>query len=93
MMRVLPPSKGDRPTITVFDRVYTCPLGSYLDVPTDDGQRMTANKWTKAADGVGATAQRPVTPWKGMTYMDTTLGFLVVFDELVWRNPATGVQV
>ena len=52
----------------------------------------------------GTTAQRPVLGVDndvmaapqlpaGFHYLDTTLGYLVVWDGASWRNPATGAAV
>lgn len=92
--RVIPPADGLHPAISVNSRSYTCAQGSYLDVPDQDAQRMAANGWTiVAAGGVGATAARPASPTKGQQFHDTTLGYTIVWDGKVWRNPATGAAV
>lgn len=52
---------------------------------------MRANGWvTAATGGVGATAARPATPAKNQQFHDTTLGYNIVFDGKVWRNPTSG---
>lgn len=92
-MRVMPPADGLHPSITVNGRSYTCALGATIDVPDQDGSVMTHNGWIAAAPGAAATTARPSAPLKGATFHDTTLGFNIVFDGKVWRNPTSGAQV
>jgi hypothetical protein len=92
--RVMPPGDGLHPSITVHTRSYTCALGATIDVPDSDAQVMAANGWTIVAGaGVGATTTRPANPTKGQQFHDTTLGYTIVWDGKVWRNPATGAAV
>lgn len=91
-MRMLPPSTGMRPTISPYGRTYTCALGSYIDVPDADGVVMHSNGWTMVGF-VGSTTARPATPAKGDTFVDATLGYIIIFDRLTWRNPSTGAAV
>jgi hypothetical protein len=92
-IRVMPPADGLHPSITVFGRAYTCALGSTLDVPPGDAQVMTANGWTSSSDAVGATAARPANPALRQRFHDTTLGYDIIFDGKVWRNPTSGAAV
>lgn len=93
-LRLMPPEDGNHPTITVNGRTYTCPLGSTIDVPDFDGLVMLANGWVAAAvAGAGATATRPTNPAKRQEFHDTTLGYNVIFDGKVWRNPTSGAAV
>ena len=93
-IRILPPPTGTKPSITLSGRTYTCALASFLDVPDFDASPAAANGWTIVApNGVGTTAQRPTPATSGMRYMDTTLGFIVIHEGLVWRNPASGAAV
>lgn len=66
-----------------------------VDVPDDDALVADANGWSMVARGVGPTSGRPT--WSrdrsGWTFLDTTLGFIVIWDGLVWRNPLTGTVV
>lgn len=91
--RVMPPADGLHPTINVNGRTWTCAVGSTIDVPDHDAAIMTSNGWTPVASGVGATAARPANPTKGQQFHDTTLGYVIVWDGKVWRNPATGAAV
>lgn len=91
-VRVMPPSKGDRPQIIVNGRPYVCLVGAFLDVAEADANQLTANKWTRVAY-VGPTSARIPAPSKDLKFMDTSLGYIVVFDGTVWRNPATGAAV
>jgi hypothetical protein len=92
-IRVLPPRSGLHPTITINGRVYTCAQGSALDIPDFDAQIAIANDWTICGKTSGTTANRPAKPSRSDTHLDTTLGYIVVFDGFVWRNPATGASV
>lgn len=95
--RVLPPADGLHNTISIFGRTYTCAADGFLDVPDDDAAVMTANGWQHAGHGgsVGATAARPA--WtkneRGRTFLDTTLGYLIIWDGQNWRNPTTGAKM
>lgn len=95
--RLMPPGSGLRPAITVNGRAYTCALGSTVDVPDADASVMLANHWvtgTPAAfGGVGATSARPASPYRQQLFLDTTLGYVIVWDDTTWRNPATGASV
>ena len=90
--RLLPPASGLSPSIQVKDRVYTCALGSSIDVPDADAAIMVANGWTAAANlgGAGPTAARPANPFRGAEFHDTTLGKNIHFDGKVWRDPTSG---
>lgn len=92
-MRVMPPADGLHPAITVNGRSYTCALGATIDVPDADGVVMTHNGWIAAAPGAAATTSRPSIPFKGQMFHDTTLGFNIVWDGKVWRNPTSGAAV
>lgn len=92
-MRIMPPADGLHPSITVNGRSYTCALGATIDVPDQDGLAMTHNGWTASAPMAAATASRPSSPYKGLTFHDTTLGYNIVYDGKVWRNPTSGAAV
>jgi hypothetical protein len=91
--RVFPPTDGR--TVTVVNgRTYSCPQGSYLDVPDFDADVLAANGWLAGSThGTDVTAARPANPKKGATFSDTTLGYNIVFDGKNWRNPVTGAVV
>ncbi len=98
---MLPPADktfGPNPC-TVNGRTYQCAVGSALLVPDFDGLALSANGWTiVAAGGAGTTAQRPVSTASnpiqaGTPYLDTTLGYTVIWDGKTWRNKATGAAV
>lgn len=92
-MRLMPPSTGAT-SITVNNRLYSCAVGSTIDVPGFDAYIMLANGWlASAAHSTGTTANRPVNPKKGTQFLDTTLGALIVFDGKTWRNHQTGAAV
>lgn len=93
--RVMPPADGLHPSIVANGRSYACALGSTLDVPDQDALIMLANGWTSHGSGgqVGATAARPVNPYRGQEFHDSTLGKTIVSDGKVWRDPASGASV
>ena len=102
-MRLLPPIAPGRQTISVNGRSHTCQIGSTIDVPDFDAGVMCANGWTSPGPvrGSGATSARPATfpsgtafaiP-PGFTWLDTTLGYIIVWDGATWRNPATAAAV
>lgn len=87
---VMPPPRGGKTTIN--GRLYSAAAGSTLQVPDFDAGVLAANGWTLVAT-VGTTAQRPANPYQSMFYHDTTLGYVIVFEGAVWRNPNTGAAV
>jgi len=100
--RVLPPNSVALQTLTVNGRTYTGAPGAVLDVPDQDAAVLTANTWIRVAKS-GPTTGRPtvnvdggsvpLSQSPGYQFLDTTLGYLIVFDGLAWRNPATGAVV
>jgi len=90
--RMFPPPVGST-TTSVNGRSFTAAAGGYTDAGDYDVFPLTANGWTKVAAQAGVTSARPIAPARGLTYLDETLGYIVVFDGLVWRNPATGASV
>ena len=92
-------------TIAGTGRVYRCAIGSAILVEGQDANILCSSGWVSAAfdrmgaNGVvatGTTAQRPVKGMlKGQTYMDTTLGVVVVWGGATtgWLNSATGASV
>ncbi len=70
-------------------------VNATVDMPDDDARIAGANGWLRVANGVGATTARPA--WTldqdGFTFLDTTLGFIIVWDGQSWRNPLTGAVV
>lgn len=100
-LRLLPPAGGNHGTIKVHGRSYTAASGSYIDVPDFDAGHMLANGWLQLSTprASGATSARPTTLPNGSrlpagyTYLDTTLGYAILWDGAAWRNPATGASV
>lgn len=72
--------------VTVYGRTYTCALGASLQVPAQDAAVMIANGWTRFGRLSGTTAQRPATPVRGLSYFDSTVGHIIVFDGVTWRD-------
>ena len=63
-------------------------------MPDSDAQVLEANGWTlSSTGGVTTTIGRPTTPLRNMRIIDSVLGYHIVFDGKVWRNPVTGVVV
>jgi hypothetical protein len=100
-LRLLPPASGNQGTIKVHGRTYTAATGSFIDVPDFDAGHMLASGWLQLStpQASGVTTARPtklpnglILP-KGYTYLDTTLGYAVLWDGLAWRNPCTGAAV
>jgi hypothetical protein len=99
--RMLPPVAVAVQTMAVNGRSYSAAPGTVVDVPDADGQVLAAAGWTKVAFS-GPTTSRPTTSAangnyflaaRGLSFLDTTLNALIVFDGLTWRNPATGAAV
>lgn len=68
--------------------------GTTLDVfdDTAEYQTLTSNGWLRLAP-VGTTAQRPTSVHAPSLYIDTTLGYMIVFDGISWVNPVSGAAV
>ena len=99
-VRVLSPASAGSP-VAVFGRPYPQVPGTVLDVLPGDAAALAANGWFRLALS-GTTAQRPTQSVvlagidglrPGLEFFDITLGKIVVFDGLVWRDPATGAAV
>jgi hypothetical protein len=54
---------------------------------------MISNGWSTSSDSVGVTATRPSNPAKGQRFHDATLGYDIISDGKVWRNPTSGAAV
>jgi hypothetical protein len=76
--------------------VYTATSGGYIDAAGDpasgDASELTSMGFVLVAQS-GATSARPVGAKPGTPYVDTTLGYVVIWDGANWRNPATGASV
>lgn len=100
-IRMLPPVVVSQQTQTVNGRRYSAVPGAAVDVPDMDATVLGANGWITCAPS-GTTAQRPTTNQAsgslyfaapGMSFVDTTIGKLIVFDGATWRDPVTGSAV
>ena len=85
-------------TFVVNGRSYSSVGGVFIDAPPQDASELEANGWVRAGGrdcvGVGTTTARPVTGlYNGASYIDTTLGYVVIHDGASWRNPVTGAAV
>ena len=99
--RLLPPIQAVYQKITVKGRAYSATPGSTVDAPDFDAGVLISNGWMAPGpiQGSGATSARPVTlpvgskiP-AGYTFLDTTLGYVVVYDGANWRSPSSGTAV
>lgn len=94
--RLLP--HGSQGKVTSKGGQYQNSPGTVLDVfaDTTDIQLLTSNGWTRVALS-GATANRPdpsVVPLAlGTPFVDTTLGKVVIWDGVNWRDPFSGAIV
>lgn len=91
-------------TVPGTQRVYRCATGSAITVPGEDAVILCSSGWVSAAFNrmgangflaTGTTAQRPVGVRQGATYLDTTVGGVIVYGGSVtgWLNAATGASV
>lgn len=100
-MRLLAPADGNHGTLRLHGHTYTLSLGASLDVPDFAAKVMIANGWISpgAVQGSSATTARPTATPAGSplprnyAWTDTTVGAVIVWDGLTWRNPATGATV
>jgi hypothetical protein len=85
------PGTGRNP-MTVNGRGYNCPVNGVLSVPDFDATVLESNGWVRSGShGSGVTTGRPTTGlFKGYEYFDNTLGLIVIWDGLVWRNHTNG---
>ncbi len=88
-------------SVTINRRLYSGAGGTVIDIPFQDRNALGASGWIIIAQS-GITANRPTgtgvaggfnTRDVGTQYLDTTLGYVIYFDGLVWRNPSTGAAV
>jgi hypothetical protein len=94
LLRMLAPAGPATTTTRVNGRAYTGTPGTPIDVPDFDAFALEANGWlTTALHGVGTTAARPLNPFKGMVYLDTTLAVPIKYDGANWRNQSSGASV
>ena len=92
--KMFPPENKSSTTTIVNGRSYTASPGQAITVVDFDATTLESNGWvTTAHGGVGTTAQRPALPKKRDRFLDSTLGFIIVFDGATWRNPNNGVAV
>jgi hypothetical protein len=92
-MQVMPPSDGNRGTVSFGGRSYSCSVGSTITVPFQDGLTLLANGWVATSlGGSGTSAERPTTPPLG-EFHDTTLGAIIRHDGKSWRDALTGAVV
>ncbi len=88
-------------TTVVNGRTYTGAPGNVYDVVDGDGDVLGANRWVKVCPS-GPTSSRPTISManginfvaqRGVHFMDTTIGKLIVFDGATWRDPTSGTSV
>ena len=96
MKRMLPSSTTK--VAKVNGRTNNPSAGTTVDYDNHDASQLSANGWFDVCGndsvGTGTTAQRPTTGLVVTSkYLDSTLGYIIVFDGANWRNPATGAAV
>jgi hypothetical protein len=95
--QMMPPvvQGGKTVTTTIFGRVYSAAPGAVvMAASATDADVLDANGWVRCCrNATGTTTQRPVPGFKGYEYLDTTLGYVIVWDGATFRNPATGASV
>lgn len=92
---MLCPATGNK-THKVNGRTYTGVVGTPQVVPDFDAKLLEANGWMSGGqlNGTFTTAARPTTGlFKDMEIMDSTLGYIIIYDGATWRNPSTGAAV
>lgn len=88
--------------VNVNGRIYP-PVapGTVIDVPDFDAAGLCGNGYTRIAIS-GPTSGRPSTSQAsgslyfaapGVSFVDTTIGKLIVYDGATWRDPITGNAV
>ncbi|MHB8403975.1 MAG: hypothetical protein ACYDCJ_00915 [Gammaproteobacteria bacterium] len=99
-VRVLSTPKCLSP-VNVHGRIYSAGPAQALDVPFSDADILGANAWIRICHS-GPTSARPTMTGTqggdgvldvGKQFFDSTLGYVIYFDGLVWRNPNTGAAV
>jgi hypothetical protein len=82
-------------------RTYVPVVGTPQDLSDSDAEVLAANNWLRLGL-IGTTAQRPgINAWnvgayaaqRGSVYLDTTLGKVIVFDGVSWRDAFSGTAV
>jgi len=77
-------------------RTYAGNVGDVVVVQDYDVATLLAAGWIRLPDS-GTTAQRPQRAAfdfvAGAYFNDTTIGKLIVFDGVAWRDPVTGAVV
>jgi hypothetical protein len=77
--------------------LYQASGGGYVDLQGDpvtgDAAASVIYQTFVVVCQSGATSARPTNPSVGLKYLDTTLGYVVVFDGANWRNPATAASI
>jgi len=97
--RLMPPISGANNPFTFQGRVYSCSVGSTIDVQEGgglflDAQTLISVGWVPCStSGVGTTAQRPPSQAAGATFIDATLSKLIEFDGKTWRDCVSGAAV
>ncbi len=102
-IRMFPPTGAPNTSQSAFSNgnLYTCSVGSTIDVLTADAPGLVSQRWASLAPS-GPTSARtiassmtcpPYPAGLGMMFFDTTLSKMIGFDGGVWRDPATGLPV
>jgi hypothetical protein len=79
-----------------MSRFYAATGGGYVDAlggsSTGDAASLSSQGFVLVADS-GPTSTRPASPTLRQWYVDTTLGYAIIWDGANWRNPATAAAV
>lgn len=87
----LVPMQGAKRSVTCEGRVYTIPEGlDFIDAPQEDVRFLIAQARWLDFGLVGPTEDRPVNPPAMATFIDLTIGCMLLFDGQDWRYPVNG---
>jgi hypothetical protein len=88
---MIPDGRKGGGTITLSGNKFAIAANMYADVPFEVASSL--NGWTNCGK-VGTTSQRPTGAESGETFVDTTVGYMIVSDgQGNWHNPITGAVV
>ncbi|HVC37506.1 MAG TPA: hypothetical protein VNF46_03790 [Gammaproteobacteria bacterium] len=98
-VRLLPSINPGVQTRTAFGRTYSGTPGQVFDVILGDAAVLEGAGWNRITFS-GSTADRPTSTVPatlqpvplstGLLYLDTTLGKVIVYDGIAWRDVVTG---
>ena len=89
-VRMFPPNYSPAAQIVCGTRSYSGTPGQFVDVPSTDVGQLIG--WATIAPS-GPSSARPSYAPAGTWFVDTTLGYAIVSDGALWRNPITSAAV